>query len=282
LSLQEKERRLDKNLQSMGSVLIAFSGGVDSCLLLFKAGQVLGQGNVRAVTATSETYSKQEKEDAITFTRQHGFEHLVIRTNELSCKDFTSNPPDRCYFCKKELFSRLKGLAKEYGMDWVCDGANFDDTSDFRPGLRAARDLEVRSPLLEAELTKEDIRTLSRKFGLETWDKPAAACLSSRVPYGEIITGEKLARIGSAEQLLKSMGLQVVRVRCHGETARIEVRPQDFPLVMNNKEAIVTEFKKLGFIYITLDLEGFRSGSMNEVLKNKTWSEPAEPGSLDY
>lgn len=272
MSLQEKEQQLDRILQSTGSALIAFSGGVDSSYLLFKAGQVMGKEKVLAVTAISETYPEQEKENAVRFAREHGFEHLVIQTKELSCSDFSSNPPERCYYCKQELFSKLVDIANKYGLTRACDGANFDDTGDFRPGLKAAREYNVRSPLMEAELTKADIRALSREAGLETWDLPSAACLSSRIPYGEPITEEKLSMIGEGEQVLKSMGHKVVRVRCHGGIARIEVNPEDLERLLENKDEIVSRFKVLGFTYITVDLEGFRSGSMNEVLDSETIS----------
>ena len=269
MPLLKKEEHLKKILEAAGSALIAFSGGVDSSYLLYKAGQVMGKENVLAVTAVSDIHPEKEKENAIGFTRQHGFEHLIIQTNELSCNVFTSNPPERCYYCKQALFSKLTELAKKYGLARVCDGSNYDDTGDFRPGIKAARELNVLSPLMEANLTKDDIRRLSQKAGLKTWKLPSAACLCSRIPYGETITKEKLKMIGDGEQILISFGLEGTRVRFHDKLARIEVFPDGIGHLLNNKEEIVSRFKELGFTYITVDLEGFRSGSMNEVLSKE-------------
>ena len=270
MSLVKKEENLVRILEEAGSALIAFSGGVDSSYLLFKAAQVMGKEKVLAVTAASEIHPLQEKENAARFARQYGFEHLVIQTNELACPVFSSNPPERCYYCKQAMLLKLTALAKEYGLNRVCDGANYDDTGDFRPGMKAARELNVLSPLMEVELTKDEIRRLSQKAGLNTWNLPSAACLCSRIPYGEIITTEKLKMIGDGERFLTSLDINGVRVRFHDKIARIEVFPESFQQLLRHKEAIVNRFKELGFAYITVDLEGFRSGSMNDVLNDET------------
>lgn len=266
MSLERKEKELETLLKSLESAVIAFSGGVDSTYLLYKAHQALGN-NVAAVTAVSETYQEYEKENAQKIARKMGVEHFIIQTFQLSCPEFSSNPPQRCYYCKKELFGRLKEIAETRCCAWVCEGANYDDTRDFRPGLTASKEMGVLSPLLEVKLGKDEIRQLSRKAGLSTWDMPAAACLSSRVPYGEVITAEKLRIIATAESFLRSLGHKIVRVRHHGRTARLEVPPAEMQALLQKKEEIVKYLKELGFTYVTLDIEGFRSGSMNETLK---------------
>ncbi|MDO9533808.1 MAG: ATP-dependent sacrificial sulfur transferase LarE [Bacillota bacterium] len=266
MSLEKKEKELENLLKDLESAVIAFSGGVDSTYLLYKAQQALGD-NVIAVTAVSETYQDCEKENAQKIAQIMGVEHLIIQTSQLSCPEFICNPPQRCYHCKKELFVRLKEIAKTRCFAWVCEGANDDDTSDFRPGLTAGKEMGVRSPLMEVKLGKDEIRQLSQKAGLSTWDMPSAACLSSRIPYGEVITPEKLRVIATAESFLKTLGQKVVRVRHHGTTAHIEVAPGEMQALLERKEEIVKYLKNLGFIYITLDMEGFRSGSMNETLK---------------
>ena len=266
--LTAKYEALQNILKEMGSVLIAYSGGVDSSLLLKVSADALGE-NVFAVTGTSETYTPRELKDARDLVAALGVRHLLIATKELSNEQFASNPPERCYFCKKELFGKLRALADENGVTWILDGSNFDDIDDFRPGMQAAAELGVRSPLKEARLTKDDIRTLSRELGLPTWDKPSAACLSSRFPYGDAITKEKLTAVEQAEQCLSDYGIKGLRVRVHGNIARIEVPRAAMPVLIDEKNAkeIAARFKQLGYDYITLDIEGFRSGSMNEPLK---------------
>jgi len=267
LSLERKEKELENLLKSLKSAVIAFSGGVDSTYLLYKAQQTLGD-NLIAVTAVSETYQEYEKENAQKIACKLGTEHLIIQTSQLSCPEFSSNPPQRCYYCKKELFGRLKEIAEDRSCAWVCEGANYDDIKDFRPGLTAGQEMGVRSPLMEVKLGKDEIRQLSQKAGLSTWDMPSAACLSSRIPYGEVITAKKLRIIGAAESFLRSLGHKIIRVRHHGPTARIETAPNEMQLLLDKKEEVVKYLKELGFTYITLDIEGFRSGSMNETLNN--------------
>ncbi len=266
-ALREKEKHLESILQSVGSALVAFSGGVDSSYLLYKAGEVLGQDRVLAVTAASPLFPAQETARARDFAREHGFSHLVIQSQALSNNMVTRNPPERCYYCKQALFSELLEIAHKKKLARVLDGANVDDTGDYRPGLKAARELGVRSPLLEAGLAKEQVRQLSREAGLPTWNQPAAACLASRIPYGEPLTTEKLEMIAAGEEFLTSLGYQGVRLRCHGAIARLEVPPGDFARLLAEKDRVVSHLKKLGLVYVTLDLEGLRSGSMNQVLE---------------
>lgn len=265
--LQEKFQILKDNIKEKGSAAIAFSGGVDSTFLVKVAHDILGDRMI-AVTATSSTYPERELKEAIQYAKDMGVRHVIISSEELEIEGFASNPKNRCYYCKKELFTKIQKVAEEHNVAFVFDGSNVDDTSDFRPGMQAARELEVISPLKEAGLTKEDIVTLSKELNLPTWDKPSFACLSSRFPYGNQITKPKLKMVEEAEQFLLDMGIRQVRVRHHEEIARIEVSPEErerfFDLAVMDK--IGNYFKTLGFTYVTLDMLGYRTGSMNEVL----------------
>jgi len=266
--LSGKIEELKRILHQLGGVVVAYSGGMDSTLLLKLCLDTLGNGRVLAVTATSETYPSQEVTAAVRTAELLGARHRLIETAELDVPGFAANPPDRCYHCKRELFSRLTEIAAVEGLPHVVDGTNYDDLSDLRPGRRAARELGVRSPLQEAGLTKSEIRTLSRELGLPTWDKPAFACLASRFPYGTRITKDDLARIDRAESFLRRLGIGQLRVRHHGPIARIEVEPGDIPSLVADeaRQRIVAHFRELGYTYVTIDLAGYRMGSMNEVL----------------
>lgn len=270
MELQNKLEQLKRNIEKMGSLAVAYSGGVDSTFLLKVAYDVL-QDRAIAVTARSSTYPEREFKEAEEFTRSAGIKHIVIHSEELEIESFTNNPPNRCYLCKYELFSKIKEVAGKYGIKHIAEGSNIDDLDDYRPGMQAIKELGIISPLKDVGFGKDAIRKLSKKMGLPTWDKPALACLASRFPYGEKITKEKLTMVEKAEQYLLKSGFKQVRVRYHGDTARIEVAENErlkfFDLkLMDN---VYKEFQKIGFAYTALDLKGYRTGSMNEVIDTR-------------
>lgn len=267
-SLAYKFKKLQDIIKNCGSLLVAYSGGLDSTFLLKVAHDVLGT-KAMAVTARSSTYPEREFNEAVKQAKAIGVMHEAIESEELDIKGFAENPVNRCYFCKKELFTKLLAVAKKHGLSRVADGSNVDDLGDFRPGRDAARECGIVSPLIEAGLTKSDIRKLSKKLGLSTWDKPSFACLSSRFPYGHAITHEKLGMVERAENLLLSLGCRQVRVRHHGDTARIEIETKDISrlLAEPKRRKVVETFQKIGFKYVTIDLEGYRTGSMNPPIK---------------
>ena len=262
-----KLKQLRERLRAIGSAVVAFSSGVDSTFLLRVAHEELG-ARVVAVTARSHTFPRRELDEAVAFCRTEGIRHEIMDSDELDIPGFAENPPDRCYHCKRELFSRLLAFARTNGLAAVLEGSNIDDDGDYRPGCRAIRELGIVSPLHDAGLTKNEIRALSREMGLPTSDKPSFACLASRFPYGERITASGLERVERAEQWLHDagLGLTQLRVRSHGDMARIEVPPDDIPRLAARAAEIATALKELGFAYVTLDLRGYRTGSMNEVL----------------
>ena len=268
--MTKKLQQLKEILNKMESVLVAYSGGVDSTFLLKIAKDVL-YNRVVSVTASSLTYPSYEIKDARQMAKRLGVRHLIITTDELSNRKFINNSQNRCYWCKRELFLRLTALAKKYKLNYVLDGSNYDDQKDFRPGMKAANEFRVRSPLKEVGFTKEEIRDISRKFGLSTWDKPSFACLASRFPYGMKITKENLTKVDKAERFLRSFGITQVRVRHHNQIARIEALKDEIPKLLKEgvRDKIVSKFNELGYTYVTVDLAGYRTGSMNKILKRR-------------
>lgn len=270
---EETQRKFDELkviLHGMESALVAFSGGVDSTFLVRVAQDVLGD-HILAVIAASESYPKKETQSAIELAEHLGIPYTVIRTRELDNPDFSNNPPNRCYYCKTELFSRLKEIAAERELSFVLDGSNFDDMGDYRPGLQACEELGIRSPLKEVGLRKEEIRALSKQMNLPTWDKPSLACLASRFPYNSAIDQISLEQVAKAEEYLWSLGFSQVRVRHHDRIARVEVDADGIQRLLepNLRADVVRYLKKLGYAYVTLDLAGYRTGSMNEPLSDE-------------
>lgn len=259
-----KYEKLKERVKALGTVVVAYSGGVDSTFLLRVCLDVLGRTNVLAFIGRSPSFPAEELEAAESLARSFGAEHVVEDTSEMANPDFTSNPLNRCYHCKTGLFDMAWKVAGQRGFSHVAEGSNYDDLSDFRPGRQACREKGIASPLLESELTKAEIRELSKGLGLPTWDKPAYACLASRIPYGTPIDRELLGRIGEAERIVRSMGFSHVRVRYHGDVARIELPRAMFETVLAVADPIVRALKDLGFTYVALDLQGYRTGSMNE------------------
>jgi uncharacterized protein len=266
--IEEKYTHLKEIFRAMGRVVVAYSGGVDSSLLLKVAKDTLGDGNAVAVTALSPLYPDREVAGAEKVAKEMGVRHVLVESNELEIEGFSKNPPNRCYYCKKKLFEELLSVAQKEGISFVVEGSTLDDEADHRPGRKAVQELGVRSPLKEARFIKEEVRELSNALGLTTWDKPSFACLASRFPYGAEITQEALKRVDEAEGFLFGLGFKQVRVRHYGDLARIEVLREEMGRLIDGdlREKVVSRLKEIGYKYVTLDLQGFRSGSMNEVL----------------
>lgn len=268
MKVSKKLEDLTAYFKAMGSAAVAFSGGVDSTLLLRVAKEALGD-RVIAITAYAGFMPPRELEEAKSFCAGLGVEHKIIHFDIEELPEFKHNPPDRCYFCKKYIFSRLKHLAEEKGLAYVVEGSNLDDLGDYRPGLKAVRELEIKSPFLEVGFSKQDIRIASQQLGLAAWNKPSMACLASRFPYGQVITMEGLARVNLAEEFLFGLGFSQVRVRVQNDTARIELLVEEMFKALELREQLCVYLKSLGFSYVTLDLRGYRSGSMNEFLSKE-------------
>lgn len=267
--LLEKYDALKKYIKSFGSVAVAFSSGVDSTFLLYASKEALGDQAI-AVTASSCSFPKRELDEAKAYCKSMGIRHLIVRSEELEIEGFSQNPANRCYLCKKELFEKIREIAGSEGIAEIAEGSNLDDNGDYRPGLIAVAELGIKSPLREVGFTKKEIRTLSRYLGLPTWEKQSFACLASRFPYGETISEEKLRMVDQAEQFLLDMGFHQLRVRIHGDIARIELMPEEFPRFLSEevRSQVNEHLRKIGFHYVTLDIQGYRTGSMNEVLED--------------
>ncbi len=273
--------RLRAIFAPMERVIVAFSGGVDSTFVLKVAVDTLGD-RVLALTTTSPTMPDQDRLSALEMARQIGAQHLVIASNELAIPGYAQNPLNRCYLCKHNLFTVCEAKARELGINTIVDGLNLDDLHDYRPGIKAAAEKRVHHPLVEAELTKADVRELSRALGLPTWDRPASPCLSSRFPYGTTITEDALRKVERGEQLLHTLGFRVARVRYHGDVARLEVEAREIPRLLepSTRDSLDAEFKRIGFRFVTVDLKGFRSGSLNEGIAPPPAPQPSEDRQL--
>lgn len=266
--MNNKLKNLEEYIKNLGSAVVAFSSGVDSTFLLKIAHNIL-KDKVIAVTAKSCSFPVRELNEAIEFCKKNKINHIIVKSEELNIEGFKNNPPNRCYLCKKELFTKILNITKNNGINYVLEGSNLDDEADYRPGIQAIKELGIKSPLKELQFTKKEIRDFSKLLGLETCDKQSFACLSSRFVYGETITEEKLKMVDNAEQFLLDMGFHQVRVRIHSNIARIEVMPYEIQKITDNRETIARKLKIFGFDYITLDLLGYRTGSMNETLNKQ-------------
>lgn len=274
-SLESKLQRLRESFDAMRSVMVAFSGGVDSTFVLRVAQEVV-PGRVLALTTTSPTMPEDDRLNAVAIARAFGIRHLIVESDELQIPGYAGNPVNRCYLCKHNLFRVCSEKARELGIETIVDGLNLDDLHDYRPGIKAAAEMAVRHPLVEAELTKAEIRELSRSLGLPTWDRPASPCLSSRFPYGTKITLDGLSKVERGEKVLRSLGFNIARVRYHGEVARIEVEAGELGRFADAavREAVDRQLREIGFRFVTLDLRGFRSGSLNEGIQTAQSSRP--------
>ncbi len=263
MNLKNKENHLEEILKKYKKIVVAFSGGVDSSFLLVKGIETLGRQNVLAVNLISSMQPKREEDYAKNFAEKYKAHIIYLKADEYSIKEFVENSKDRCYFCKHAIFTKIIEESKKKGFNIICDGTNYDDLNDYRPGLRALKELNVKSPLKEAKLSKNEIRELSKKINIETWKKPSAACLASRVPYGTKISPEIMKKVELSEEFLRQLGFINHRVRYHGNIARIEINLEQIKLLLENREKIIKKFKEIGFLYVTMDLSGYTMGSQN-------------------